>query len=46
MRKLIAAVNKVWYHGDELNKLYPKLLDSMPDRVKLVIEARGGLFDY
>ena len=45
-QKLIEAVIQVRYHDDELNKISPKLVKSMPDRVKLVLKARGGHIDY
>ena len=46
MVKLINAVIQVWFHDENFKNMCPKIVDSMPNRVKLVIEAKGGHISY
>jgi transposase len=40
--KTISAVIKVWFHEPKIKETFKKLVDSMSERVKLIIKARGG----
>jgi hypothetical protein len=41
-KKMIYAVIQVWYRDPEVQEMCKKLVDSMEERVKLVLKARGG----
>ena len=45
MEKLISAIIRTWYH-EEIAKICSTLVDSMPNRVALVIKERGGHIKY
>ena len=38
MEKLIVAIIRTWYHDDEISKICSTLVDSIPNRVALVIK--------
>jgi len=44
--KLIETVIKVWFHDDEIKAMCQNLVNSMPDRVRHVITAKGGHTKY
>ena len=44
--KMISAVIQVWFHDDELKGSCQNLVNSMPTRVKGVINAKGGHILY
>lgn len=46
MQKLISAVIKVWYHDEELAEMCSNLVESMPNRVQMLVKARGGHISY
>ena len=46
MEKLISAIIRTWYHDEEIAKICSILVDSMPNRVALVIKERGGHTKY
>ena len=46
MEKLISAIIRTWYHDEEIAKICSTLVDSMPNRVALVIKERGGHTKY
>ena len=45
MEKLFKAIIQVWYH-DDIKKICPNQADAMPDRVKMLINAKGGHIGY
>lgn len=44
--KMIEAVIQVWYRDERISENCQKLVESMPKRVKAVIEAKGGHISY
>ena len=46
MEKLCKVIIQVWYHDDDFKKMCPILVDSMPDPVKMLINAKGGHIGY
>ena len=44
--KLIQSVLHVWFHDEEIKQICKKLVLSMKERVKLVIENKGGHTSY
>ena len=44
--KLIEGIIQIWYHDEELQNLCSKLVDSMPIRVAMLINAKGGHIIY
>ena len=46
MTKLISAVIRVWYHDEEITKICSTLVESMPNRVQMLVKAKGGHISY
>ena len=46
MEKLISSIIKTWYPDDELAKMYLTLVDSMPNRVAMLIGEKGSHISY
>jgi len=46
MNKHISAIIHKWYHDKEIDKICSKLVDSMPNRVKMLIKEQGGHIKY
>lgn len=46
MEKLISAVIRTWYHDEELTKLCLTLVESMPNRVQMLVKAKKGHISY
>ena len=44
--KLIQYVIHVWFHDEEIKQICKKLVLSMKERVKLVLENKGGIISY
>ena len=44
--KLIQSVIHVWFHDEEIKQICKKLFLSMKQRVKLVLENKGGHIGY
>ena len=44
--QLIQSVIHIWFHDDEIENIYKKLVLSMKKRVDLVLRASGGHFNY
>ena len=44
--KLIEGIIQIWYHDEELQNLCSKLVDSMPTRVAMLINAKEGHIIY
>ena len=44
--KLIEAVIQIWFHDEELKKMCTALVNSMPNRIKDVLNAKGGHIKY
>ncbi|KAG1653637.1 Transposable element Tc1 transposase [Nymphon striatum] len=42
MTKLISAGIRAWYHDEELAKMCSNLVESMPNRVQMLVKAKGG----
>ncbi|KAG1664759.1 Flotillin-1 [Nymphon striatum] len=41
MTKLISAVIRAWYHDEELAKMCSTLVESMPNRVQMLVKIQG-----
>ena len=46
LENIIYAVTQVWYRKDDFKKIYIKLVNSMPSRIKMIINAMGGHIEY
>ena len=46
VQKLFFAIIRTWYHDDEVVKMCFTLVDAMPKRVKILLEAKGGHMLY
>lgn len=46
MEKLIQALIQVWYRDPKITNDCSKLVDSMPNRVKMLLKNRGGHIRY
>ncbi|KAG1681713.1 putative non-intrinsic ABC protein 5 [Nymphon striatum] len=46
MTKLISAGIRAWYHDEELAKMCSNLVESMPNRVQMLVKAKGGHISY
>ena len=46
MEKLIEAIIQLWYRDPQIIQNCKNLVDSMPGRVKQVLERRGGHIRY
>jgi hypothetical protein len=44
--KMISAIIEIWHHDSELKNICLNLCDSMPNRIKLLIKAKGGHICY
>lgn len=44
--KLIEAVIQVWFRDQQISEICQKLIDSMPERVEKVLNAKGGHISY
>ena len=45
-QKVIEAIIQVWFHDNEAKEMCKTLIESMPNRIQLVIKARGGHTKY
>lgn len=43
---LISAIIKVWFHDEQIKKMYSTLIESMPNRIHEVIKNKGGHISY
>ena len=46
MAKLISAVIRTWYHDEQVTKMCSTLVESMPNRVQMLVKAKGGHISY
>ena len=46
MAKLISAVIRAWYNDEEVTKMCSTLVESMPNRVQMLVKAQGGHISY
>ena len=44
--KLIQSVIHVWFHDEEIKQICKKLVSSIKEQVKLVLENKGGHISY
>ena len=44
--KMIEAILRIWFHDAEFALTCQKLVDSMPNRVNLLLKAKGGHISY
>ena len=46
MAKLISAVIRTWYHDEQVTKMCSTLVESVPNRVQMLVKAKGGHISY
>ena len=44
--KLIEAIMRIWYHNDEVQNIFSTLVDSMPRRISMIVNAKGEHIKY
>ena len=44
--ELIEQLIKVWFHSKQITNLCKKLIESMPNRIKALKDAKGGQTKY
>ena len=44
--KLVKAIIRIWCHDDEVQNIRSTVVDSMPTRISMLINAKGGHIKY
>ena len=45
-RRLIEKLIQVWYHNPRIKEMIQCCIESMPQRIEAVIQAKGGTKNY